>query len=364
MPDITTILPSTNAAAGDIGGTAGLNGASTAQTPETETKLQADELSFVASFQQSLANLSEQTEQTELLPDGNNLPLNDEAAVAFHLSDNLPALAENGLPAAVKAADPLQQSPRRPAIGAVVMQQTSSTQAGVAGNGVIARDAASTGLAETTEAESDSLFTSRMLQIAADQPAENAADRRALDLLLAGGKSPAAELSNAPRTPPLNSSPLDTTASAPAQTTLTETFGRPDWGQGLGRQMLWMVNQNMRSAEMRLNPANLGPVEVRIEMDDEQQVSVAFNSRHAAVRDALELAIPRLREMFESNGMNLSNTDISDQSFAEQHNSAFGDGGMQRHGFAANRLTADDLHSVIPETPRYAVNDAMIDCYI
>ena len=90
----------------------------------------------------------------------------------------------------------------------------------------------------------------------------------------------------------------------------------------MGRQILWMVNQNISSAEFRLNPANLGPLEVRIDMDNDQ-VNVVFSSRHADVRDAVEQALPRLREMFEDKGLNLSDADVSQHSFAEQRQNAF-----------------------------------------
>jgi flagellar hook-length control protein FliK len=78
-----------------------------------------------------------------------------------------------------------------------------------------------------------------------------------------------------------------------------------------------MVQQNISSAEIRLNPANLGPIEVRIDMTDDK-VNVSLTSSHAVVREAMELALPKLREMFDANGLNLAGTDISQHSFAEQ----------------------------------------------
>jgi len=101
------------------------------------------------------------------------------------------------------------------------------------------------------------------------------------------------------------------------QSEITEPFGRPAWSQGMGKQILWMVNQNISSAEIRLNPAHLGPVEVRLEINDDQ-ITVALSSRHAVVREAMEMALPKLREMFDGNGLSLADTDISQQSFAEQ----------------------------------------------
>ncbi len=98
---------------------------------------------------------------------------------------------------------------------------------------------------------------------------------------------------------------------------ITEAFGRTAWSQGMGKQVLSMVNQNIGSAEIRLNPAHLGPIEILIDMR-EDQVNVSLSSKHAIVREAMEQALPKLREMLDENGFNLADADISKHSFAEQ----------------------------------------------
>lgn len=101
------------------------------------------------------------------------------------------------------------------------------------------------------------------------------------------------------------------------QAEIPEAFGRQAWPQGMGKQILMMVNQNIGSAEIRLNPAHLGPIEILIDMS-EDQVNVSLSSRHAVVREAMEQALPKLREMLDENGFNLADTDISKESFAQQ----------------------------------------------
>jgi flagellar hook-length control protein FliK len=78
-----------------------------------------------------------------------------------------------------------------------------------------------------------------------------------------------------------------------------------------------MVGQNLRQADLQLSPADLGPLEVRVVVTHDQ-ANVSFTSNHAHVREALEAAIPRLREMLEQQGLNLANADVSQHSFAEQ----------------------------------------------
>jgi len=89
------------------------------------------------------------------------------------------------------------------------------------------------------------------------------------------------------------------------------------WGEEVGSRVKWMVNSQVQSAELKLNPANLGPVEVKISVQNDQ-TTIHFSAQNAAVREALDAAMPRLREMLGDNGVNLSDVDVSDQSFAQQ----------------------------------------------
>ncbi len=85
------------------------------------------------------------------------------------------------------------------------------------------------------------------------------------------------------------------------------------WAQGLTDQMALMVQGKLQTAEIKLNPAHLGPMEIKLSMHDDK-ASVTFVTQHAAVREALDVAMPRLREMFESQGLNLANVDVSQYS--------------------------------------------------
>ena len=145
------------------------------------------------------------------------------------------------------------------------------------------------------------------------------------------------------------------------QTEITEPFGRPAWAQGMGKQILWMANQNISSAEIRLNPAHLGPIEVRLDISDDQ-INVALSSRHANVREAMEMALPKLREMFDSNGLSLADTDISHQSFAQQReqNTANGQGNTINNNTGHSDFVTQD-EAVINQSQ---LSTAMVDYYI
>lgn len=97
---------------------------------------------------------------------------------------------------------------------------------------------------------------------------------------------------------------------------LTVPPQNPAWGDIVGDRVHWMANQNIQEAKIRLNPPELGLLEVRVHIGHDQQTSISFSSPHSQVRDALETAVPRLREMFTDSGLSLGDVNISHQSMA------------------------------------------------
>ena len=94
-------------------------------------------------------------------------------------------------------------------------------------------------------------------------------------------------------------------------------LNQKNWERTLGHQLNWMVNNRLHEAEIKVSPPDLGPLEVRVSQHH-NQTSVTFFSHEAAVREALENALPRLREMLDSQGINLNQAQVSDQSLARQ----------------------------------------------
>ncbi|MDP2785925.1 MAG: flagellar hook-length control protein FliK, partial [Sulfurimicrobium sp.] len=95
--------------------------------------------------------------------------------------------------------------------------------------------------------------------------------------------------------------------------------GASGWGDALGQKIVWMAGQHQQVAELHLNPPNLGPMEVRLTINNDQ-VSALFVSHQPAVREAIEAAMPRLREMFADSGMMLGNATVSSDSLPQHQN--------------------------------------------
>lgn len=98
---------------------------------------------------------------------------------------------------------------------------------------------------------------------------------------------------------------------------MEQPLGRGGWDAELGSRVLWMTRQEVHSAQLRLNPPNLGPLEVRVSVQQDS-ANIAFASQHAQVREAIEVAIPRLRDMLADNGYSLVDVNVSDRSMAQQ----------------------------------------------
>ena len=99
--------------------------------------------------------------------------------------------------------------------------------------------------------------------------------------------------------------------------TLQAPVGSSSWGDALGQKVVWMAGQQTQVAELHLNPPNLGPMEVRLSVSNDQ-ISAMFVSHQPAVREAIEAAMPRLREMFADSGLTLGNTTVSSDSLPQQ----------------------------------------------
>ena len=102
----------------------------------------------------------------------------------------------------------------------------------------------------------------------------------------------------------------DTKVDVPA---MTRPLSHPAWNQELGSRIVWMNNQGISSAEIKMNPQNMGPITVRIDMNQDQ-ATIAFTAQNSEVRTALENSIPKLREMLSSQNVGLADVNVSQQS--------------------------------------------------
>ena len=82
---------------------------------------------------------------------------------------------------------------------------------------------------------------------------------------------------------------------------------------------MWLVGKQIQAVEIRLNPAELGPLKVQISIDD-NSANISFSATHAVTREVLENALPRLKDMLAENGVSLGDVKVSDQGIADRRN--------------------------------------------
>jgi flagellar hook-length control protein FliK len=104
----------------------------------------------------------------------------------------------------------------------------------------------------------------------------------------------------------------------------------PGFADQLSKQVVWMVDKDAQVAELRINPPELGPVEVRVTVTGEEAVA-QFTSPHLEVRNAIEGALTRLREALAEAGIRLNDASVSADSFHDQHASQSNPRASDRH---------------------------------
>ncbi len=124
---------------------------------------------------------------------------------------------------------------------------------------------------------------------------------------------------------PASGNPLPATATAQhtrdlpsADTPIPSALSdRTAWHQDLGDRIVWMAKGNQQAADISITPANLGPVHISLNIED-GKANAVFASPHAEVRQAIEEALPRLRDMLGTAGISLEQANVGSQ-MPQQH---------------------------------------------
>ncbi|WP_455843839.1 flagellar hook-length control protein FliK [Pantoea agglomerans] len=135
----------------------------------------------------------------------------------------------------------------------------------------------------------------------------------------------AAQSSDDPLTP-LTSAPLSATSSLVSSTASTSTtpstpmlnaqLGSSEWQQALSQQIVMFSRNGQQNAELRLHPQDLGAIQISLTLDKDQ-AQLSMVSSHSQVRAALEAALPQLRTALAESGINLGQSNVSSDAFAQ-----------------------------------------------
>lgn len=162
---------------------------------------------------------------------------------------------------------------------------------------------------------------------------------------------------------PVNVAAGDVTYAAAAQqaTDLIATPVRDSaWGERIGERVVWMAGNQLKTAEIRLTPAELGPIRVQVSVED-GATNVTFHAQHAVTREAIEQALPRLREMLAENGLSLGQADVGEQGVAEGNKDNQTEGSLSDG--AADDLPGGVTDDDANQTPARMSSNGLVDTF-
>lgn len=139
---------------------------------------------------------------------------------------------------------------------------------------------------------------------------------------------------------PQNAQAANAAKQAEANLQVRTPLHSAGWSQDLGGQVVWMTRHDQQSAVININPPQLGPVNISLNINGDQ-ASATFVSPHAEVRQAIEDALPRLREMLSGAGINLGQANVGSQLAGQSNNG-------QPQTFASPRSEPDN--AILRET--------------
>jgi flagellar hook-length control protein FliK len=217
------------------------------------------------------------------------------------------------------------------------------------GTTTIAAEPPSSGLA-TENTESETLDTAK--PIADGRAARNSSPANLAVSTLAAGDEKTATANNSRPTDSFSNSMQQaisgTTANsvgAPSHRDASLSVPTPvhdqRWSGDFANKIVWLASNNKQSAELTLNPPHMGSIEISLNMDRDK-ATATFYSANPEVRDTIEAALPRLREMFAGAGVELGQANVSSESFRQHaENGSGGNGGAQAASTAESAILVD-----------------------
>jgi flagellar hook-length control protein FliK len=123
------------------------------------------------------------------------------------------------------------------------------------------------------------------------------------------------------------------------------------WTEEVVNRVMYLSSANLKAADIQLQPAELGRLDIRVNMVPDQQTQVTFMSAHPGVREALDGQVHRLRDMFAQQGMGQVDVNVSDQSRGSQNQGQNQQAQSGRSHASGGRLDSmdDDMSQSVAE---------------
>ena len=116
-------------------------------------------------------------------------------------------------------------------------------------------------------------------------------------------------------------------------------------GEQVAEKVQMMMSKNLKNIDIRLDPPELGRLQIRMQVTGEG-TSVHFTVSNPQARDAIEHTMPRLREMLAQQGVQLGESSVQQQASGQQRGQYSDKAQGSELGQGSNAtLTGDDLET-------------------
>jgi flagellar hook-length control protein FliK len=177
---------------------------------------------------------------------------------------------------------------------------------------------------ELTSAQNFAAGMATMLDVQADKDSTAQGDDKAFSGLIDDGLKDLKSASSDTRVDDFANRLAALTQAATPKTANALPVNQPiamhqnGWTEEVVNRVMYLSSANLKAADIQLQPAELGRLDIRVSMVPDQQTQVTFMSAHPGVREALDGQVHRLRDMFAQQGMGQVDVNVSDQSRGSQ----------------------------------------------
>lgn len=173
---------------------------------------------------------------------------------------------------------------------------------------------------ELTPAQNFAAGMATLLDVQADKNSTSQGDDKAFSGLLDDGLKDLKSASSDTRVDDFANRLAALTQAATPKTANALPVNQPiamhqsGWTEEVVNRVMYLSSASLKAADIQLQPAELGRLDIRVNMVPDQQTQVTFMSAHPGVREALDGQVHRLRDMFAQQGMGQVDVNVSDQS--------------------------------------------------
>ncbi|MEX3772053.1 flagellar hook-length control protein FliK [Pseudomonas sp. MYb118] len=202
---------------------------------------------------------------------------------------------------------------------------------------------------EPTSAQNFAAGMASMLDVQADKDSTSQGGEKAFSGLISDGLKDLKSASSDTRVDDFANRLAALTQAATPKTANAVPVNQPiamhqnGWTEEVVNRVMYLSSANLKAADIQLQPAELGRLDIRVNMVPDQQTQVTFMSAHPSVREALDGQMHRLRDMFAQQGMGQVDVNVSDQSRGSQQ------GQEQAQQSQSGRATANGGRIDTPE---------------